>query len=410
MTNALRSLTQLSRNDLRERGLENTPGEIDIQPVLWIKNFESLRKRENEIKAFVESNTLRKKREVVMMGAGSSCYIALCAQNLLRSKWSLDCGVVPTTDMITHYDSILLKKKKYTFLSFARSGNSPESLGAYVLANRFCDKPNHVVITCNREGRLAKRVSRDDNTLLIDLLPETNDKGLAMTSSFTSMLMAAQFLAHIREVEVYRKLLYSISRVAKVVLEDFSDELASICRLDFGRAVFLGSGALFGSAVESQLKLQEMTSGNVICKADTFMGVRHGPRVVIDDKTLVVYFLSKEDWARRYELDLIRQIHAKKQGLRRIAVCENGDEPDIGRFVDCVVDLSKKGDSNIPDLCRPILDVLVGQLLGLFKSVSLGLKPDNPNRSGVIARVVEGVRIYDPEYHARYGRFKTLFD
>ena len=140
------------------------------------------------------------------------------------------------------------------------------------------------------------------------------------------------------------------------------------------------------------------------------MGVRHGPRVVIDDKTLVVYFLSKEDWARRYELDLIRQIHAKKQGLRRIAVCENGDEPDIGRFVDCVVDLSKKGDSNIPDLCRPILDVLVGQLLGLFKSVSLGLKPDNPNRNGVIARVVEGVRIYDPEYHARYGRFKTLFD
>jgi tagatose-6-phosphate ketose/aldose isomerase len=341
MTNALHALTQLPRNELRERGLENTPREIEVQPALWIKNFESLRKRENEIRTFIESSVLRENREVVLMGAGSSSYIGLSAQNLMRSKWSLDCEVVPTTDMITHYDSILVKKKKYTFLSFARSGNSPESLGAYVLTNWFCDRPNHIVITCNREGQLAKHASRDDRTLLIELLPETNDRGLAMTSSFTSMLMAAQLLAHIHEVDEYRRLLNRISRSAKVVLEDFSGELADICGLDFDRAVFLGSGALFGSAVESQLKLQEMTSGGVVCKADTFMGVRHGPRVVIDEKTLVVYFLSRETWARRYELDLMKQVHAKKQGLRRIVVCENGDETEIGRSVDCVVDFSR---------------------------------------------------------------------
>jgi len=410
MTNALHSLTQLPKKELRKRGLENTPKEIEIQPTLWLKNYESLRKREAEIRTFVESNVMREHRGVVLMGAGTSSNIGLSAQNLLRSKWALDCEVIPTTDMITHYDSVLVRKKKYTFISFARSGNSPESLGAYVLANRFCDKPNHVVITCNKEGELAKYVSRNGRTLLIDLLPETNDKGLAMTGSFTSMLMTAQFLAYIHDVGVYRRVLDGISRSAKVVLADFSDELADICRLDFDRAVFLGSGALFGSAVESQLKLQEMTSGNVICKADTFMGVRHGPRVVIDDKTLVVFFVSNENWAREYELDLIKQIHGKKQGLRSIAVCENGDDVGIRRFVDCTVDLNKRGDSGVPDLCRPILDVLVGQLLGLFKSVSLGLKPDNPNKSGVIARVVEGVRIYDPDRYERQGVFKDLFD
>ena len=410
MTNALHALTRLPRSELRKRGLENTPREIEVQPTLWIKNFENLRKKDNEIRTFIESSVLRENREVVLMGAGSSSYIGLSAQNLIRSKWSLECEVVPTTDMITHYESILFKKKRYTFLSFARSGNSPESLGAYVLTNRFCDRPNHIVITCNREGQLAKLASRDDRTLLIELLPETNDRGLAMTSSFTSMLMAAQLLAYIHDVDTYRRLLNRISRSAKVVLEDYSGELADICGLDFDRAVFLGSGALFGSAVESQLKLQEMTSGRVICKADTFMGVRHGPRVVIDEKTLVVYFLSTEKWTRRYELDLMKQVHAKKQGLRRIVVCENGDETEIGRYVDCIVDLSRKGAPDISDYCRPILDVLLGQLLGLFKSISLGLKPDNPDKRGVIARVVEGVRIYNPDDFERQGKFRVLFD
>jgi len=408
MTNALHELTLLPKKERIERGLEYTPKEIEGQPALWLNNMEGLQKRENEIRAFVESNIMGENREIILMGAGSSSHIGLSAQNLLRSKWSLECSVIPTTDLVTHYDSLLLKNKKYTFVSFARSGNSPESLGAYVLANRFCDRPNHIVITCNKEGELARHASQDDKTLLIDLLPETNDKGLAMTSSFTSMLLTAQFLAYIQGVAEYRRILSNVTRSAKVILEKFSDELADICKRDFSRAVFLGSGPLFGSATESQLKLQEMTSGSVICKADTFMGVRHGPRVVIDGKTLVVYFLSGESWARKYELDLIRQIHSKKQGLLRVVVCEDGGD-DIEKHVDCVIDFNRKGQTDIPDLCRPILDVLVGQLLGLFKSVSLGLKPDNPSEGGVIARVVEGVKIYDIDYFQKYGRFKVMF-
>jgi tagatose-6-phosphate ketose/aldose isomerase len=223
------------------------------------------------------------------------------------------------------------------------------------------------------------------------------------------MLMTAQFLAYIQDVEDYRMVLGNLSRSAKVILEEFSDGLADICKLNFDRAVFLGSGPLFGSATESQLKLQEMTSGNVICKADTFMGIRHGPRIVIDDKTLVVYFLSGENWARKYESDLIKQIQGKKQGLLRVVVCEDsGDE--LKQYVDYVIDFSKKGQMDIPDLCRPILDVLVGQLLGLFKSISLGLKPDNPSEGGVIARVVEGVKIYDIDYFQKHGRFKVMFE
>ena len=48
----------------------------------------------------------------------------------------------------------------------------------------------------------------------------------------------------------------------------------------------------------------------------------------------------------------------------------------------------------IPDLYRPVLDVIFGQLLGLFASIQSGLKPDLPSPNGVISRVVQNVDIY----------------
>jgi tagatose-6-phosphate ketose/aldose isomerase len=48
----------------------------------------------------------------------------------------------------------------------------------------------------------------------------------------------------------------------------------------------------------------------------------------------------------------------------------------------------------IPDLYRPVLDVIFGQLLGLFASIHYGLKPDIPSPNGAISRVVQNVDIY----------------
>ena len=39
--------------------------------------------------------------------------------------------------------------------------------------------------------------------------------------------------------------------------------------------------------------------------------------------------------------------------------------------------------------------VLTGQLLGFYKSIELGLMPDNPSVSGAINREVQGVTIYE---------------
>jgi hypothetical protein len=54
------------------------------------------------------------------------------------------------------------------------------------------------------------------------------------------------------------------------------------------------------------------------------------------------------------------------------------------------------------------VQVIAGQLLALFRSLALGLKPDNPSEAGIIHRVVEGVKVYDPQAFRAEGRFRVL--
>ena len=395
--NRLYELVNLPRVDRIKKGIEHTPSEIAAQPRLWIENFENLKNRKEEIFTFLDVNVFSKPNpRVILTGAGSSAHVGLSSQNLLRQRWQLEVDTRPTTDIVTHCDSIFLKKVNNMLVSFARSGNSPESMAAIEIAEKFCARISHVIVTCNKDGRIAQFGRERDNALLVLLSEETNDKGLAMTSSFTTMLMVAQFLAHIKSLEGYEPIIRNLSEATNRLFENYSSLLKDIAETEFERAVFLGSGCLYGCAVESSLKLQEMTSSKVICKADSFLGVRHGPEVVINDRTLVVYLLSSEPYVRKYELDLMKEIKDKKLGMTKVAVCHKAYE-EIKESVNHVIEFDKEGRFGIPDFYRPVMDVTVGQLFGLFKSLALGLKPDNPSEKGVISRVVKGVKIYNYE-------------
>jgi tagatose-6-phosphate ketose/aldose isomerase len=160
----------------------------------------------------------------------------------------------------------------------------------------------------------------------------------------------------------------------------------------FSRICFLGTGPLKGVAVESSLKVLELTAGTVLTFNESFLGVRHGPISAIDEETLVVGFVSSDTRRRSYEMDLLEEIRDKKLGKSILMIVPHGgwEEPD---------NLAKLGvklplQIAVDDYYRPPVDVFVGQLLGLFASIKLGLKPDAPSPSGAISRVVSKVRIY----------------
>jgi tagatose-6-phosphate ketose/aldose isomerase len=56
--------------------------------------------------------------------------------------------------------------------------------------------------------------------------------------------------------------------------------------------------------------------------------------------------------------------------------------------------LAPAGVTGVADEYRAPVDVMFGQLLGLFSSIQWKLMPDSPSPDGVITRVVEKLSIY----------------
>jgi tagatose-6-phosphate ketose/aldose isomerase len=275
-------------------------------------------------------------------------------------------------------------------VSFARSGNSPESLAAVQLANRFCKKIYHLFITCSPSGKLVS-FGHEQPYYTFLLPPEANDQGLAMTGSFTSMLLAGLLISRISNLSNLEQEVQKLTHYGKRILSVYDHFLEKIADLNFERAVFLGSGPLLGAARESHLKLQELTDGRIICKCDSFLGLRHGPRVVIKPGTLMVYLFSNEKHVSLYETDLVKSIQQGEHKPFAIGIFEHNYSPTLA--LDLEVVLSEDSQS-IDESMLAVAQVLPAQLLGFYKSLQLGLSPDNPSLDGTITRVVEGVNIY----------------
>jgi tagatose-6-phosphate ketose/aldose isomerase len=204
------------------------------------------------------------------------------------------------------------------------------------------------------------------------------------------MLLAGLLISLINkpgDIEDYINAIYSYGNK---ILHEYSGELKKIAEMDFERAVFLGSGMLKGVARESQLKVQELTDGKVICKYDSFLGFRHGPKAVINEKTLVVYLFSNNSYASNYETDLVKGVNAGRKTLCSVGFME--EDMNLSEL-DLKIILSENGKKLDEDFLS-IVSVLPAQILGYYKSLNLGLKPDSPSDSGMIHRVVRGVKIH----------------
>ncbi|MDZ7689924.1 MAG: hypothetical protein U5K69_02005 [Balneolaceae bacterium] len=149
------------------------------------------------------------------------------------------------------------------------------------------------MITCNPEGDLAKQTAELQSYRFL-MPPEAEDQSLAMTGSFSSMLLAVLLMGRLDELPSLEKAVQQFAERGRALLNEHVESLKKFAELDFTRAVFLGSGPRLGIARESHLKLQELTDGHVVCKYDSFLGFRHGPKAVIDDQTLIVYLFSED--------------------------------------------------------------------------------------------------------------------
>jgi tagatose-6-phosphate ketose/aldose isomerase len=369
-------------------GAIDTAKEIAGQPELWLSIFNKVAAEQKAIDAFMH-NVLGKVDKIILTGAGTSAYIGYSAEGAVQRKCKTTTLSVPTTHLVSHPQDYFEEGTATLLVSFARSGNSPESVAAIKLADKFCRKCYHLIITCNPEGDLANYSFKKDSHVFM-LPPESNDKSLAMTGSYSGMLLTILLINEIKAVNGLKPAVASLCQYGKHLLGSYVETIEKIACMPFKRAVFLGSGPQFGTATESHLKLQELTDGQVICKNDSYLGFRHGPKAVVDEETIMVYYFSNKQEVLRYELDLVNSMKEGKKPLFQVGVAESRIE---GASVDELIVMGNTPGS-VREEFLPVVAIIFGQLLGFFKSISLGSHPDSPSASGAISRIVKGVTIY----------------
>ncbi len=381
-------LLSAPEEEQQRRGYFHTLREIFQQPSSWLHTAEQMSLLASDLR-----RCLAGIRNLVLTGSGSSEYAGHCVRLALQDQLAVNTLAVAGGVLLTHGTKALPIERPGLVVSLARSGDSPESVGALALLLEVDRHLRHLVLTCNANGKLATSFPGDSQVQVIALDDGTNDRSLVMTSSFTNLVIAAQFLGFLQSPELYQSRCRKLSGIAGELLQDHFGTLAQVASLNFQRAVFLGTGAGLGAARESALKMLEMTAGKVSAMSETYLGLRHGPMSYVHSDTLVVCFLSSDPTVRAYECDLMRELDQKNLGLLKVVV---GDDvpADVVRDHDVVIDcpgLAEAGDDG-----APVIDVVVGQLLGFFRCMHEGLRPDSPSESGVINRVVQSFTLHFP--------------
>ena len=370
-----------------------TASEIHQQPATWRKTIAQVEANKEDLKAFIANVTKHDDYDIILTGAGTSEFVGNALFSYLNKLTNYKTKSYGTTDLVATPENYLSQTKPTLLISFGRSGNSPESIGAVDVADEVCgDNLFHLFVTCNKNGALSKAAETRSNAYAINLTDETHDQSFAMTSSYTNMMLATLLCFSLDTLDVAKQELEDII----VSAERFLDDNWSICKdiaygYNFNRIVYLGANALKGVAQESALKMLELTAGKTCTMYDTPLGFRHGPKSIIDDNTLTVVYISDHEYSRRYEVDLIKEMAGQRKG-NKIAVVSAKAYPELAGLVDYSYSFENKEAHDNMFLAFDF--ILFAQTLALFKSLSYDITPDNPCPTGEVNRVVKGVTLY----------------
>lgn len=389
------SYLSIEENELKLAKGYHTAKEISQQPDVWKKVISEI-ERNSDIKTFLENVLSIKDLQIILTGAGTSAFAGEMIFPYLNQNISQPVKAIATTDLVGSPYYFFKRALPTLMISFARSGNSPESVAASKLGKQMVDHFYEIIVTCNAEGDLAKNSINNPNTLLLVMPEETNDIGFAMTSSFSSMALATLAIFNYAQLLNMKSDVERLAEAVEALLKSATSKLKDLATKSFDRYIVLGSGMLQGLSRECALKMLELTAGKISTNFDTPLGFRHGPKSIINNSTLILLLLSDHPYTRKYDQDLLLEMYREKdQNL--VIVSGNRLSEEVKANADFNFDLELPEFILSSDLYEPFMFLVICQTLAFFKSVACKITPDNPCPTGEVNRVVQGVKIYDYE-------------
>ena len=386
------NIFNINEEKMNQTSSTNTLNEIYQQPKTWKKTLSQIAESKDSIKAFIDEVIKCDDFDVILTGAGTSEFIGNSLYPYLNKELNNKVKSYGTTDIVASPENYLSKNKPTLLISFGRSGNSPESIGAVQAASAVCKKLYNLFITCNKNGALSKMADELDNCYAINLTDETHDQSFAMTSSFSNMYLAAYLCFNLDKLSEKTTVINDIcSSVEKFLNSGYYVAKRIVDEYNFERIVYLGSNTLKGISQESSLKMLDLTAGKTVAVFDTPLGFRHGPKSIINESTLTVVYVSDDKHTYKYELDLIKEISNQRKN-NKLVIVSNNPSDELAFLADYIIPYNIKSNINNAEL--GLAYITFAQTLSVLKSLSIGLTPDNPCPSGEVNRVVKGVTLY----------------
>lgn len=344
--------------------------EIISQPQIWRATLDAFDADQATLERFLDRTEFD---QILVTGCGSTHYLSQAAAATLAHCTDVPARAVPSSEVWLFPD--LVPTDRTLLLAVSRSGATTETLRALGRFREVSGGPV-VAITCYPESPLAQQAD------LAMAAPDAQERSIAQTRSFTSLLLLSQALATTMAhdaamLEHLRRLPDALDSLT-LRMEDLSWQLGT--DLDIERLFFLGGGPLYGLANEAMLKTKEMSLSH--SAAYHPLEFRHGPMSMVNERTLVVGLLS--DTSLTEESRVLKDM--RELGARTLALVEDAadDEHPLAmaeRPADHIVELR----SGLNEWERGPLYLPVLQRIAYHRAVAKGLDPDHPhNLSAVV--------------------------
>jgi glutamine---fructose-6-phosphate transaminase (isomerizing) len=342
--------------------------DIKSQASAWEAALAVVESRAEDLEKFFAE----KPSELLFAACGSPYYLGLANATLWRELLGLHVTVVPSSDIMLFPETVLPTAGRPVLLIASRSGETTETVrAAETFAERF---PGHtILIGCRSESRMGRLAD------LAIVIPEGNEVVIPQTRSFSSMYLAAQYLVALLDDDA--ELADALRRVPDLLpglLDRWEPVVKRAAEADWDSAVFLGGGPLYGVAVEATLKLTEMSLSSAV--AYHTLEVRHGPRSVIDERTLVVGLGSLR--GAPYERQVLAEL---AEETPHVLAFTPGDGWDLSELA---AEIPLGG--RIPEHALGLLYLPLLQLLAYHRALHKGVNPDESRNLTSYIELPEG--------------------
>lgn len=321
------------------------------------QTYNYLMGRVGEIKEFWDKGNFR---SITFIGCGSS--YSLCKSAEVSVKLLLGCPAnsIPGGDVLLNFPMYRELLKGSLLIMPSRSGSTSEIVNVAKLAKEQLESKCIAI-----SAVLASELSR-----ICDMsfeLPWAFDESVCQTRTVTNLYMANLML--VGAMAGNTGLLEEIKEAAGSEAEfirQYTEELKKVSeKVLWDKVVVLSDGELKGIGDEGALAFKEISQ--LPSNHYHILDVRHGPMVLVDEKTLVVIGCSPYNY--KYQHELISDIKKKKATVVTVG---SQTANDMGSDFHIRLKAYKNyGVNGIPFIFVP-------QAISYFRAMKDGMDPGNP--------------------------------